>query len=230
MRISNNYRVRQHDFVTSKFPTILHVCRESRIEAKRTYILAFHSPKYSVPVYFNFEKDTLYIRARAWEGVQLNKVIQMLPQKELVQRIAMSSDLWPGRFPQMEVRGLGSANLLRFPALKTIFICHQIDRYGLFSSHSTSCTSNVSCMMDIRQVKLSGYMTGSITDVAKHLGTQVELNVAKFLGELRGGKLGENPWQKEPRFVYKALCERGILQKSFSCPPLRLANRGRRLK
>jgi hypothetical protein len=91
MRLARAYTSYQYDFVTSEFPTVLHVCRESRLEDLKSFTLAFHSPRYSFPVYFNFQQDTLFIRIGNGHN-NLESILELLPQKDKVQRLAIPAD------------------------------------------------------------------------------------------------------------------------------------------
>lgn len=131
MRMSAIQQHQQYDFVTKEndftysgsTPTLLHVCQESRKEALRYYTLAFHNRKCSIPVYFDFDIDTLYLRDPRAHSAQIRAILKNLPNKNKVQNMAVT-------------RGLGVElnsesdfpYLLNFSGLKEVFVLHTLSR------------------------------------------------------------------------------------------------------
>jgi hypothetical protein len=216
LRFADNFLSTQYDFVTTEFPIILHVSQESRKEALRSYQLAFHRPKYSIPVYINFKIDILLLRLGdsyydpsyydIRHKYQIPKVMRRLVDKEKVQNLAISLQ---DHVPAMEESKLQF--MLYFPNLEEVTVLRHLHPFNGY--HLGKCSQSRSCIIQADET----FCTGALPETDFYHCSEIHL--AAILNDWRSGSLSFSNW-REPVFKYAALCQELPGEEDFYCPPL----------
>lgn len=192
----------QHDFVTTGFPASLHVSRESRAEILKTYELAFDNPKYAIPVYFNFRKDTLYIRTMPRKDNRRN-TLKHMPDLEKVQTLAVEVNRLCGTWARPDPFILAFTNLKELMVLVPL---HEIKRTSGKVVHLGDCPSQRHHLIEMEDI----YIPGEVVSVLRpKYGATGEETVTRLLKGIQRKVWGELDWQV-PNFKYGAICYEGM--------------------
>jgi hypothetical protein len=127
LRFAQKWNMCRYDFIIPKFPPVLHVNKEARLESLKYYKFSFKHRHCRRPVLFNFSIDTLHIRDYTPGDQSLlgrQNTMRILPDKEKVQKLSVTSGAFRisssgGGIPSAPV-------ILLFPALKEVTVCSPI--------------------------------------------------------------------------------------------------------
>jgi len=149
LRTTKKWRTKRYDFFIPKFPAVLHVNKEARVESLKDYKMSFKHRQCRRPILFNFSIDTLHIRDRFsdqysyWRDI--SNTTKILPDREKVQKLSVTFGAF--QFVLGDDDYSRPPDILLFPALKEVTICSlingeaDIEQHGEFylKSHLGEC-------------------------------------------------------------------------------------------
>jgi 2EXR family len=239
LRFAQKWNMCRYDFIIPKFPPVLHVNKEARLESLKYYKFSFKHRHCRRPVLFNFSIDTLHIRDCTPDGQSMlgrQNTMRILPDKEKVQKLSVT-------FGAFRISSLGGGIpsapvILLFPALKEVTVCSPItesidfqqDGEFYLHSHLGKCvrvSDASSCFPKNSKLTLTPESGAQpISNIIESFFRFEKSLVDDFLHNLRSGEWGGTKWQ-EPSFGYRGLCLKGFSHSHelFYCPPRQKYNR-----
>lgn len=186
-------------------PSLLHTCIESRLEALRSYKLAFQHPFATNSCYFNFSIDTLYISGVSYHEQRQGFITHSAIRDDIehVERLALR----PSSF--------ATATTPRWNAVPPLFYFSNLKELKMTASmnHEENCTACIRDeigMVDLSHIDLE---TSEWGDEFRFPGADVEdfkegLKESLEEGQWYDGVQEVRGW-KVPSFVRKGVCRRG---------------------
>ena len=198
VRFSRDARRRRHDVISS-IPVLLHVSREARQETLKLYPLSFDTKHAVMPVHFNFEIDSLFVRKWNSSYSQLFSFLESLPKRGKIRSLVID-------------RSIGSLfNILQFQALDKVIILESILTQNL--GHDCYKPSYVHAQSPDDEQVLRDFPAR-----AEVIHEHNKEFVSNFLRELQNSDRRELQW-KEPEFVYRAVYNSFVSQEHWYCKP-----------